>query len=129
DSDLQIEGVPGVLADEGLLAQVYANLLSNAFKFTRNVASPSVQVGSDVRDGERVFFVRDNGVGFDMREAGRLFDPFQRLSSAEEFEGSGVGLSIVHRVVTRHGGRIWVEASPGSGACFMFTLPAQRVSE
>ena len=122
--DLQVHlgDLPDTVADASLLRQVFFNLLSNAFKFTRGVERAVVDIGCDRRGEECVFFVRDNGSGFDMTRADRLFDAFHRLHRAEDFEGSGVGLSIVQRVVHRHGGRVWAEASPGQGASFFFTL-------
>jgi signal transduction histidine kinase len=113
-----------VRADPALLRQVFVNLLSNAFKYTRRAQRPEIEVHLDMRGDERVFSVRDNGPGFDMARAGRLFDAFQRLHGSDEFEGSGVGLSIVQRIVQRHGGRIWAESEPGQGAVFYFTLGA-----
>ena len=102
------------------------NLLSNAWKYTAHAAQPHVAVG--VQSGEHgpVYFVRDNGVGFDMAYAGKLFTPFQRLHAQSEFAGSGIGLVIVQRILARHGGRIWAEAAPGKGATFYFTLPDQK---
>lgn len=114
--------LPAALADALLLRQVFANLLSNACKFTAHVQQPRVHVGHQVRDGESVYFVKDNGAGFDMAQAQRLFEPFQRLHTTEEFSGHGVGLSIVQRIVKLHGGRIWAEATAGEGACFYFSL-------
>jgi PAS domain S-box-containing protein len=108
--------------DAALVKQVFLNLLSNAFKYSRRSASPEVSVGSRVDGKSVVYFVRDNGVGFDMKYASKLFQVFQRLHASEDFEGTGVGLAIVHRIVTRHGGRIWVEAAPGKGATFSFTI-------
>jgi len=105
-----------------LLKQVFINLLSNAFKFTRKKEEAVVEVGCDPQTGERAYFVRDNGAGFDTRHAQKLFEAFHRLHGAE-FEGTGVGLSIVHRVIQRHGGRIWAEAEVDRGATFYFTLP------
>jgi signal transduction histidine kinase len=110
--------------DSGLIRVVLENLLSNAWKYSARQAESRIEVGSvpDV-DGGIAFFVRDNGAGFDMAKADKLFAPFQRLHTAEEFKGTGVGLSTVQRVILRHGGRIWVEAAPGRGATFWFTLP------
>ncbi|MEO8804938.1 MAG: ATP-binding protein [Burkholderiaceae bacterium] len=121
---LQVGEMPPILADVQLLRQLFVNLLSNAFKFTRNTEHAAITVGCEPRDAEQVFFVRDNGPGFDMTRAHQLFDAFQRFHRADEFEGSGVGLSIVQRIVQRHGGRIWAQAAPGQGASFYFTLEA-----
>jgi light-regulated signal transduction histidine kinase (bacteriophytochrome) len=110
-----------------LLRQALANLLSNAYKFTRNQKHPVVEVGARTEaDGTPTFFVRDNGAGFDMARAQRLFGVFQRLHRSDEFEGTGVGLSIVQRIVDRHHGRIWAEAAVGRGATFYFTLNSDR---
>jgi signal transduction histidine kinase len=119
---VSIGALPSVVGDALLLRQVFVNLLSNAFKFTRDREPALIEVGSEGSGGERTFFVRDNGVGFDVAKAPRLFDAFQRFHATDRFEGSGVGLSIVQRIVSRHGGRIWAEATPAQGACFMFTL-------
>jgi two-component system, sensor histidine kinase and response regulator len=126
---IEIGELPAVSGDASLLEQVLVNLLSNAFKFTRHRAHACVSVGSftasdpaDPDSVERVYFVRDNGAGFDMKYAGKLFGVFQRLHSQDQFEGTGVGLSIVQRVLQRHGGRIWAESAPGSGAAFFFVL-------
>jgi signal transduction histidine kinase len=123
---LQLGSLPEALADASLLRQLFVNLLSNAFKFTRNSPQAVIDVGSELHDGERVFFVRDNGAGFDMARAGHLFHAFHRFHRADEFEGSGVGLSIVQRIVQRHGGRIWAQAAPGQGASFFFTLGSPK---
>lgn len=113
------------VGDPGLIRQVWVNLLSNAVKFSSLRQRPVIVVGSSVSESEVVFCVQDNGTGFDMAYAGKLFGVFQRLHSAREFEGTGVGLAISQRIVNRHGGRMWAEAAPGRGATFFFTLPAR----
>jgi signal transduction histidine kinase len=123
DVQLQVDALPPATADASLLRQVFVNLLSNAYKFTRQVEQPAIHVGCEAQGLDpRVYFVRDNGAGFDMAHAGQLFEAFQRLHRADAFEGSGVGLSIVQRIVQRHGGRVWADAAPGRGATFYFTL-------
>jgi light-regulated signal transduction histidine kinase (bacteriophytochrome) len=102
---------------------LFDNLLDNAWKFTRKVPAARVDVGATERDGAHTFFVRDNGAGFDMQYANKLFVPFQRLHAPREFPGMGIGLAACQRIVVRHGGRIWAEASVGEGATFFFTLP------
>jgi PAS domain S-box-containing protein len=111
-----------VEADPGLLHIALENLLGNAWKFTSHTDAARIEVGCEERDGERVYFVKDNGAGFDMEYADKLFGAFQRLHPQNEFEGTGIGLSIVQRIVAKHGGRIWAEAKPGAGATFHFTL-------
>jgi PAS domain S-box-containing protein len=111
-----------VEADPALLKQVIANLIANALKFSRDSTPPRVQIGCERRPDATVYFVRDNGVGFDMQHAGKLFGVFERLHNAAEFEGSGVGLAIVKHIVERHGGRVWAQSEPGRGATFFFTL-------
>jgi signal transduction histidine kinase len=120
--DVQIGDVPDCFGDASLLEQVLSNLLSNAFKFSRKTAAPRVEVGSIRQGNELVYYVRDNGAGFDMKLAEKLFGVFQRLHPASQFEGTGVGLSIVQRIVQRHGGRIWAVSAPGQGTTFYFTL-------
>lgn len=112
-----------VRADAGLLTLALRNLISNAMKFSQTQPSPEVWVGTTDVDGDRAYFVRDNGVGFDPRYASRLFGAFQRLHSEREFEGTGLGLTIVKSVIEKHGGRVWAESQPGAGATFYFVLP------
>jgi signal transduction histidine kinase len=116
--------VPPVWGDAVLLRQVFKNLIDNAFKYTRLRADATVEIGSRNTDGEQIFFVRDNGCGFDMQYADKVFDVFQRLHRVEDFEGTGSGLAIVRRIVQRHGGRIWAEAAVDKGATFYFTTEA-----
>lgn len=120
--DIQIGGIPDVRADPVLIKQVWANLLSNALKFTRCREVAHIEVGSYPQENETVFFVKDNGAGFDSQNAEKLFGVFQRFHHQEEYEGTGVGLAIVARIVRRHGGRIWADAQVDQGACFSFTL-------
>lgn len=99
------------------------NLIGNAWKYTSRVPSARIEIGQTDSEGRRVFFIKDNGAGFDMAEAHRLFAPFERLQTAADFEGTGVGLAAVHRIVDRHRGRIWAERAPNCGATFYFELP------
>ena len=128
------DGDPGRVLDivipDGLVAQgdshlirlVLQNLLSNSWKFTVHQSDPVISLSQEHRHGIDVFALCDNGAGFDMRYAHKLFDPFQRLHSASEFEGTGIGLAVVHRIITRHGGQICAESAPGRGATFRFSL-------
>jgi len=124
-----IHPLPTVEADSGLLKQVFANLLANAAKYTRPREVAIVEIGSSEKNGDTEIFVRDNGVGFNMKYADKLFGVFQRLHRAEEFEGTGVGLATVERIIRRHGGSVRAEAAVGQGATFYFTLPAKTVED
>jgi len=123
--ELSLHDLAPCYADAPLLKQVLVNLLSNAFKFTSGRDVARIEVGGYEADGQRTYFVRDNGAGFDMKYAAKLFGVFQRLHSQAEFTGTGVGLSIVQRIVERHGGKVWAEGRPGEGATFSFSLPLE----
>jgi len=125
----RIEPLPEVRCDPGLLKLVFVNLISNAVKFTRPRQTAVIEVGTRQVDGTPIFFVRDNGVGFDLKYADKLFGVFQRLHRQEDFEGTGIGLATVQRIVHRHGGKIWAESQPGRGTTFFFTLAPSSVSE
>jgi light-regulated signal transduction histidine kinase (bacteriophytochrome) len=125
--ELHIGDLPPSWGDPALLKQAWLNLLSNAFKYTRLREVAEVEIGCAKEHGENVYFVRDNGSGFDMRYAGKLFGVFERLHRAEDYEGTGVGLAIVQRVVHRHGGRIWADAAVDRGAAFCFTLEEKNL--
>lgn len=118
--------LPSVLGSASMIRQLWINLINNALKFTANRKVGEIEIGAkdDVPDGP-IYFIKDNGVGFDMRYVGKLFVVFQRLHEQKEFPGTGVGLALVHRIIQRHGGRIWAEAEPERGATFYFTLPSQ----
>ncbi|MFW6056004.1 MAG: sensor histidine kinase [Chloroflexota bacterium] len=122
DVSVDVEQGMRCMGDARRIRVVMENLIDNAWKFTSTSAEPRVSVGLERKRGEDVFFVADNGAGFDMKYADRLFTPFQRLHTADEFPGTGIGLATVRRIVRRHGGRIWAESEPGRGACFRFTL-------
>ena len=122
---VEVRELPPAYGDPSLLRQVFSNLISNAIKFTRDRDEARIEVFSLRPDGEQVYAVRDNGAGFDMQHAGKLFGVFQRLHSVSQFEGTGIGLSIVQRIVHRHGGRVWAEAEVDRGATFYFTLGSE----
>jgi signal transduction histidine kinase/DNA-binding response OmpR family regulator len=119
----EIAALPDCQGDSSLLEQVLTNLLSNAYKFTATRDPARIEVGAFRQDNEQVYFVRDNGVGFDMRYADKLFGVFQRMHSQAQFPGTGIGLSIVHRIIRRHGGRTWAESRPQEGTTLYFSLP------
>ena len=124
--EIRIDPLPAARGDRGLLRQVMSNLLLNAAKFTRDRPSAKIEVGSQADGGQTVYYVKDNGAGFDARYADKLFGVFQRLHSTEQFDGTGVGLAIVKRIVQRHGGRVWAEGAVNQGATFYFTLPGEE---
>jgi PAS domain S-box-containing protein len=117
--------LPSAHGDRGLLKQVWANLIGNALKYSSKVAAPHIQIAGRANGADCEYWVRDNGAGFDPRYADKLFGVFRRLHGEDEFPGTGVGLAIVRRVVSRHGGRVWAEGKPGEGACFGFALPRE----
>jgi signal transduction histidine kinase len=121
-AQLGVGQLPPAEGDASMLRQVWANLIGNALKFSSKAAQPQIEVGFEQADGEVIYFVRDNGAGFDMAYVGYLFGAFQRLHAADEYPGTGAGLAIVKRVVERHGGRVWAESAVGAGATFRFTL-------
>lgn len=125
DIKWRVDSLPGAVCDAGLIAIVFTNLVSNAVKYTRPRAKAAIEIGQFVKDGQTVLYVRDNGVGFDMKYADKLFGVFQRLHRADEFEGTGVGLATVYRIIRKHKGSIWAEAAPDKGATFFFTLGSE----
>jgi PAS domain S-box-containing protein len=124
--EVRIDPLPRIRGDRALLRQVWANLVSNAYKYSRLNSAARIEIGADRVNGEEVYRVRDNGVGFDMQYADKLFGVFQRLHSKKEFEGTGVGLAIVQRVIQRHHGRVWADSRLGEGATFYFAIPALK---
>jgi len=124
--ELRCGDLPMCHGDPGLLKQIWVNLLSNALKYTRKRDVASIDIGCQIEGTKPIYFVRDNGTGFDMRYAGKLFGVFQRLHRAEDYEGTGVGLATAQRIVQRHGGRIWAEAQENRGATFQFTLEGEE---
>ena len=120
--DLAVDALPPCQGDPSLLRQVWINLLSNAFKFTRHQDNARIEVGHRQIDSQGVYYVKDNGAGFEIEYADKLFGVFQRLHRAEDYEGTGVGLATVQRIIQRHGGKIWAEGEVGKGATFSFTL-------
>lgn len=119
---IMVGTLPPCVADRVMLRQVFANLIDNAVKYTRHTSEARIEIGAFSRDSRVVYYVRDNGVGFDMAYAAKVFAPFQRLHKPGDYEGSGIGLAIVDRIIRRHGGEIWAESEPGKGSSFYFTL-------
>jgi light-regulated signal transduction histidine kinase (bacteriophytochrome) len=123
---LVVKDMPPAQGDVTLVRQVLFNLLSNAVKYSSKRPDAAIEVGGSAEKGENIYYVKDNGAGFDMSYAHKLFGVFQRLHTREEFEGNGVGLAIVERIISRHGGRVWGESELGQGAVFRFTLPPAK---
>jgi len=122
----KIGELPCVECDPTLVRQVFQNLISNALKYSRPRSLAVIEIGQTEKEGENVIFVKDNGVGFEMKYADKLFGVFQRLHLAEEFEGTGIGLATVERIIHKHGGRVWVDAELDHGAIFYFTLKGRE---
>ena len=125
---VEIEPIPSSIGDRAMMRQVFVNLLSNAIKFSSSREPAIIKVGGSIEGDEAIYYVRDNGIGFDMQYADKLFGVFQRLHSARDYEGTGIGLSIVKRIITRHGGRVWAEGKLNEGATIFFTLPTRRTA-
>jgi len=121
----KVKKLPSAHGDYAMIQQVLFNLIANAAKFSSQEPEPSIEIGAKSKDGFNIYYVKDNGVGFDPRYASKLFGVFQRLHSEEEFEGTGVGLALVQRIIHRHGGKVWAEGQPNAGATFYFSLPIQ----
>ena len=122
-TEFNVSLLPPALADQSLIKQVWLNLISNAIKYSRHKSKTIIEIGANHKDGFVEYYVKDNGVGFDMQYYNKLFGVFQRLHSSEEFEGTGVGLAIVQKIIHRHNGTVWAESKPNEKTCFYFTLP------
>jgi two-component system sensor histidine kinase/response regulator len=124
-----IDDLHPAMADPTLINQVWMNLLSNAIKYSFNKKKPVITISSEEKNGELIYCIADNGVGFNMRYAHKLFGVFQRLHDEDDFEGTGVGLALVHRIITKQGGRVWATAKVGKGATFYFSLPNKKATK
>jgi light-regulated signal transduction histidine kinase (bacteriophytochrome) len=122
---LKMDPMPATRGDRALIRQVYVNLLGNAVKFTKTREHAVIEAGSFMKGNERVYFIRDNGVGFDMKFYDKIFGVFQRLHNDAEYEGTGIGLALVQRIIQKHGGRVWAEGKVDEGAVFCLLLPKQ----
>jgi light-regulated signal transduction histidine kinase (bacteriophytochrome) len=125
---VEIETIPPSVGDHAMMHQVFVNLLSNAIKFSRRKENAIIKVGGSIQGNEAVYFVKDNGAGFDMKYVDKLFGVFQRLHAVNDFEGTGIGLAIVKRIITRHGGRVWAEGQVNEGATIYFALPTKETN-
>jgi light-regulated signal transduction histidine kinase (bacteriophytochrome) len=126
---LNLNPLPPAHCDRSMIRQVFMNLLSNAIKFTKFKETGMIEIGGWIQNSENIYYVKDNGAGFDMQRADKLFGVFQRLHNPQEFEGNGVGLALVHRIIHRHGGRVWAEGKINEGATFYFSLPCTLGNE
>lgn len=126
---LNLNPLPPARCDRSMIRQVFMNLLSNAIKFTKFKETGMIEIGGWIQNGENIYYVRDNGAGFDMENANELFRVFKRLHNAEEFEGNGIGLALVKRIIHQHGGRVWAEGKINEGATFYFSLPCTLRNE
>jgi light-regulated signal transduction histidine kinase (bacteriophytochrome) len=125
NTDIKIHQLPIVEGDPVLIQQVWLNLISNAIKYSRKVEKPVIEIGSNSDSNMFVYFIKDNGAGFNPEYAGKLFNTFQRLHTNDQFEGTGVGLAIVKRIILKHGGEVWAHGKENEGATFFFSLPAK----
>jgi light-regulated signal transduction histidine kinase (bacteriophytochrome) len=121
-----LQPIAPAFGDPAMIRQVWVNLLGNAVKFTSHIQNPVIQVGAYAENGETVYFVKDNGAGFDINNSQHLFGVFKRLHSARDFEGTGIGLAFVKQIIHRHEGRVWADARVNEGATFFFTIPATK---
>jgi light-regulated signal transduction histidine kinase (bacteriophytochrome) len=125
EAEIKIDTPDSIYCDYGLMNQVMVHLIGNAIKYSSKADAPLIEIRSRLADQSVVCSISDNGVGFDMKHSDKLFGVFQRLHTAEEFDGAGIGLAIVQRIISRHGGKVWAEAKPGEGATFSFSVPAK----
>lgn len=121
--------MPSVEGDLGLIRQVWLNLIENSLKFSKTKSSPRIEIGGKLEEDGAHYYVRDNGIGFDTQYSDKLFTVFSRLHGDKEYEGSGIGLATIQRIVARHGGKVWAEGRPGEGAIFCFSLPTRDAQE
>jgi two-component system sensor histidine kinase/response regulator len=122
NAEITVKPLPKAMADYNLMYQVFINLVSNSVKYSSKKEKPVIEIGSKEDKGEIIYYVKDNGIGFDMKYYDKLFGIFQRLVDTSEYEGQGVGLALVKRIITKHDGRVWAEAEPDKGATFYFSL-------
>ena len=126
--DFRISEIDSTYGDTSMLKQIWVNLISNAIKYTSKISNPTIEIGSTHDETETIYYIKDNGAGFDMEYYDKLFGVFKRLHSTRQFEGNGVGLAIVQRIIQRHQGRVWAESEINKGATFYFALPLAAAS-